>query len=86
LRAQAREFVYKNDQACKGDPAMSQSLAKNTVHLVFSTKDRRMFLRDKEREELHSFITGILRNRNSPLIEINSVPDRWGTALQALPR
>jgi len=54
---------------------MSQSLAKNTVHLVFSTKDRRAFLRDKEREELHSYITGVLRNKRSPLIEINSVGD-----------
>ena len=54
---------------------MSQSLVKNAVHLVFSTKDRRVLLRDKDREELHSYITGILRNRNSPLIEINSVGD-----------
>jgi putative transposase len=54
---------------------MSQSLAQNTIHLVFSTKDRRMLLRDTEREELHSYITGILRNKSSPLIEINSVGD-----------
>ena len=54
---------------------MSQSLAKNTLHLVFSTKDRRIFLRDKEREELHSYITGILKNKKSPLIEVNSVGD-----------
>jgi REP element-mobilizing transposase RayT len=54
---------------------MSQSLAKNTVHLVFSTKERRKLLRDNEREELHSYITGILRNNKSPLIEINSVAD-----------
>ena len=60
---------------CKGDPTMSQSLAKNTMHLVFSTKDRRMLLRDKEREELPSYITGILKNKSSPLIEINSVGD-----------
>ena len=34
-----------------------------------------MLLRDKEREELHSYITGILKNKSSPLIEINSVGD-----------
>ena len=34
-----------------------------------------MFLRDKEREELHCYITGILKNKRSPLIEINSVGD-----------
>ncbi len=36
--------------------AMSQSLAKILVHTVFSTKDRRPFLRDKIlREELHRY-------------------------------
>jgi len=54
---------------------MSQSLVENTIHLVFSTKDRRTFLRDTEREELHAYITGILTNKRSPLIEINSVGD-----------
>jgi REP element-mobilizing transposase RayT len=54
---------------------MSQSLVKNAIHLVFSTKDRRMFLKDREREGLHAYITGILNNKRSPLIEINSVGD-----------
>lgn len=40
---------------------MSQSLAKILVHMVFSTKDRRPFLRDKMlREELHRYLGGIL--------------------------
>ena len=54
---------------------MSQSLANIIVHLVFSTKLRRPLLRDQERGELHAYITGILRNLDSPLIEINSVRD-----------
>src|SRR5271163_2013925 len=54
---------------------MSQSLVKNAVHLVFSTKDRRRLLRDQERQDLHCYITGILKNKRSPLIEINSVGD-----------
>ena len=62
-------------QPCKGDSTMSQSLVKNAIHLVFSTKDRRMFLRDKEREQLHCYITGIFKNKKSPLIELNSVGD-----------
>lgn len=32
-------------------------------------------LRDEERGELHSCITGILKNHGSPLIEINPVRD-----------
>ena len=54
---------------------MSQSPANIVVHLVFSTKNRRPFLRDAERDQLHAYITGILKNHDSPLIEINSVPD-----------
>jgi peptide/nickel transport system permease protein len=42
---------------------MPQSLAKILVHTVFSTKDRRSFLRDKAlREELHRYLGGILTN------------------------
>ena len=54
---------------------MSQSLANIVVHLVFSTKDRRQLLRDEERGQLHAYITGILKNHDSPLIAVNSVRD-----------
>ena len=54
---------------------MSQSLVNNAVHLVFSTKDRRPYIRDRERERLHRYITGILKKKASPLIEMNSVGD-----------
>ena len=54
---------------------MAQSLANILVHLVFSTKGRRQLLRDDERGELHAYITGILKNLDSSLIEINSVRD-----------
>jgi REP element-mobilizing transposase RayT len=54
---------------------MSQSLANAVIHLVFSTKGRKPLLRDEERGELHAYITGILKNHDSPLIEINSVGD-----------
>jgi hypothetical protein len=50
---------------------MSQSLANIVVHLVFSTKHRRQLLRDEERGQLHAYMTGILKNYDSPLIEIN---------------
>jgi REP element-mobilizing transposase RayT len=54
---------------------MSQSLAHIVVHLVFSTKGRRSLLREAERGQLHAYITGVLKNHDSPLIEINSVRD-----------
>src|SRR3990172_513829 len=49
---------------------MPQSLAKILVHTVFSTKDRRPFLRDQPlREELHRYLGGILTHHDcQPLI------------------
>ncbi len=44
-------------------PFMSQSLAKILVHTVFSTKERRPFLRDRPlREEMHRYLGGILNH------------------------
>ncbi|MGH7975851.1 MAG: IS200/IS605 family transposase [Limisphaerales bacterium] len=55
---------------------MPQSLAKILVHTVFSTKDRRPFLRDKIlREELHRYIGGILTNLDCQPIIVGGVED-----------
>jgi putative transposase len=55
---------------------MPQSLAKILVHTVFSTKDRRPFLRDKSlRDELHRYIGGILANLDCQPIIIGGVED-----------
>src|SRR6266513_4240903 len=55
---------------------MPQSLAKILVHTVFSTKDRRPFLRDRTmREELHRYIGGILNNLDCQPIIIGGVED-----------
>ena len=55
---------------------MPQSLAKILVHAVFSTKDRRPFLRDKLlREELHRYLGGILTNHNCQPLIIGDVDD-----------
>jgi REP element-mobilizing transposase RayT len=57
-------------------PAMPQSLAKILVHTVFSTKDRRPFLRDKIlREELHRYLGGILTNLDCQPLIIGGVED-----------
>ncbi len=55
---------------------MSQSLAKILVHSVFSTKDRRPFLRDKIlRDELHRYLGGILAKRDCQPIIVGGVED-----------
>src|SRR5215469_148602 len=55
---------------------MPQSLAKILVHVVFSTKDRRPFLRDKKlREELHNYIGGILNRLDCQPVIVGGVED-----------
>ena len=55
---------------------MAQSLAKIIVHTVFSTKERRPFLRDKMlREELHRYLGGILVNHDCQPLIIGGVED-----------
>ena len=54
---------------------MPQSLSKVYVHLIFSTKNRERLLREEIRPDLHAYIGGILRDLDSPCIEINTEPD-----------
>ena len=56
---------------------MGQSLAQIYVHLVFSTKDRKPWLRDDGlRDQLYAYMAAILRdNVDSPALLINGVED-----------
>jgi REP element-mobilizing transposase RayT len=55
---------------------MAQSLGKILVHTVFSTKERRPFLRDQLlRDELHHVIGGILKNLDCTPIVVGGVED-----------
>jgi REP element-mobilizing transposase RayT len=55
---------------------MPQSLAKILVHTVFSTKDRRPFLRDCGiRDEMHHYLGGILSNLGCQPIIVGGVED-----------
>ena len=54
---------------------MSQSLVKNLIHLIFSTKERRPLIDRAIRESLHAYAAGILRDADSPGVAINSVND-----------
>ena len=55
---------------------MPQSLSSVYLHLVFSTKDRRPFLRDPAiREEMHSFLGGISKKLECPPILVGGVED-----------
>ena len=58
------------------DPAMPQSLSAVYIHLVFSTKDRRPFLRDPEmRAALHSYLGGVSKKLDCAPLQVGGVED-----------
>jgi len=54
---------------------MGQSLSQLFVHLTFGTKGRLPFITEKIEPQLHSYMAGIFRNKDSSALKINSVPD-----------
>jgi putative transposase len=55
---------------------MPQSLAKILIHTVFSTKNRRPFLRDPAlRDELHCYLGGILAQLDCQPIIVGGIED-----------
>lgn len=54
---------------------MGQSLSQLYVHLTFGTKYRYPFIKPQIEDRLHPYIAAILKNLDSPALEINSVPD-----------
>ncbi len=55
---------------------MAQSLSKILLHAVFSTKERRPFLRDRTmRVALHEYLGGILKQLGCPSLAIGGVED-----------
>ena len=61
--------VAPGDEALKGrndaETRMSQSLGKNLVHLVCSTKHRQPWIPAETREELYAYQAGILKRWES---------------------
>lgn len=54
---------------------MPQSLSNILVHLVFSTKDRNPWIADDWRDDLHSYIGGVVRRCGGDLLAAGSVED-----------
>jgi REP element-mobilizing transposase RayT len=55
---------------------MSQSLVRIYAHLVFSTKNRQPFLRDKDlRKECHAYLAGACKNLGSPSLTVGGAED-----------
>jgi len=45
------------------------------IQIVFTVKGRQNLIKNKNREELHKYITGIVTNRGQKLISIFAMPD-----------
>ena len=54
---------------------MSQSLAQNVIHLIFSTKNRRPLIVPELRDTLFAYMAGTLREIQCPALEIGGVAD-----------
>ena len=55
---------------------MSQSLTQIYLHIVFSTKHRAPFLKDRElRSRLHAYLVGACNNLACPSIQVGRVED-----------
>jgi REP element-mobilizing transposase RayT len=55
---------------------MAQSLTQIYLHVVFSTKDRKPFLTDKDfRGRTHAYLAGICKNLDCPSLIVGGVED-----------
>ena len=54
---------------------MPQSLVKNYVHIVFSTKNRQPFIDQSIKEELHAYLGGTCKELDCPVLAVDGVED-----------
>ena len=54
---------------------MGQSLVKNYMHIVFSTKHRQNFIHSPVEEELHAYLGGVCKNLECHPIKIGGYTD-----------
>ena len=54
---------------------MANTYSQIYIQVVFAVEWRQSLIRNENREELHKYITGIVRNKGQKMIVINSRPD-----------
>jgi REP element-mobilizing transposase RayT len=60
---------------------MPQSISYVLVHLVFSTKERRPFLNDAIRGEMHAYLASVLNGSENVCVRVGGVADHVHVAL-----
>ena len=61
---------------------MPQSLSFVLVHIIFSTKERRPFMRDDFRGELHAYLATVARNAKCEAYRVGGVEDHVHLAVR----
>jgi len=64
---------------------MANTYTQIYIQAIFAVRGRQNLLRRENREELHKYITGIVRNAKHKLIRINSVQDHVRILVGAKP-
>jgi len=54
---------------------MANTYTQIYIHVIFAVQGRQNLILKEHKEELHKYITGIIRNQKQKLIVINSMPD-----------
>ncbi|MDZ7261214.1 MAG: IS200/IS605 family transposase [candidate division KSB1 bacterium] len=54
---------------------MANTYTQIYIHIVFAVQGRQNLIKKENKEELHKYIAGIIRNMKQKLIAINSMPD-----------
>ena len=54
---------------------MPQSLVKNYIHIVFSTKNRQPFIDQSIKEELHAYLGGTCKELGCPVLAVGGMED-----------
>jgi len=64
---------------------MANTYTQIYIHIVFAVQGRQNLIPKSHKEELHKYITGIVRNKGQKLIAINSMPDHTHTFIGMKP-
>lgn len=64
---------------------MSHTYAQNTLHLVFSTKERRRLIKETFSEKLHAYLCGICKNHGIFVCAIGGADDHVHMLVQIPP-
>lgn len=54
---------------------MANTYSQIYIQIVFAVKGRQNLIRKEHKEEIHKYITGIVKNKKQKLLSINCMPD-----------